>query len=183
MGNAVEQLFYGRTMVHAAAAYYSFYKGGSVRQMVHRLKYGGRQDIGQFAGRLIGEELKRHERFAGIQAVVPVPLHVSRQRKRGYNQAACIAEGISEASAIPHFPEVLVRRYASETQTDKSRFGRSGNVSGLFEVSSLHQAEGLHVLLVDDVITTGATLIACAEALLHAGCKRISVVAMAAATR
>jgi ComF family protein len=179
----VEQLFYGRAAIKAAAAYYSFYKGGAVRQMVHRLKYGARRDIGFFSGRLIGEEMMRHERFSGIQAIVPVPLHISRLRKRGYNQAACIAEGISQATTIPHFPELLVRRQASETQTDKSRFSRSGNVSGLFECSSPRDLEDMHVLLVDDVITTGATLIACAEALHTAGCRNISVVAMAAAAR
>ncbi len=164
-GNSLEQLFYGKVNLVAAVAFYHFRKGGHVQQLAHLLKYDGRQDVGVFVGKMIGQALMESERFTLIDQVIPVPLHPSRLRKRGYNQAACISEGIAAVTGWTHFPQGLQRLRASDTQTRKQRFERFVNVDGIFRVTDPPQHQGKRILLVDDVVTTGSTLVACAEAL------------------
>lgn len=179
--NPVERLFKGKVTIHAATALFHFSKGEKVQRLAHALKYKGRQDIGLFAGELIGEEILSSTRFGIIDAVIPVPLHPDRLRKRGYNQAAAISEGVSLRTGAIHWPDGLVRTRATETQTRKHRFERFRNVDRIFTVSEKHDLSGMHVLLVDDVLTTGATLVACAESLLQVKGVRVSIAAMATA--
>lgn len=179
--NPVRLLFAGKVGIRSAAALFYFSKGEKVQQLAHLLKYGGRMDVGEFTGRMIGEQVVRSSSMQDVQAVVPVPLHLDRLRKRGYNQAACISAGISEASGILHLPDALIRLRASDTQTRKQRFDRYQNVDSIFQVRDPATVAGKHILLVDDVITTGSTLIAAVEALREVPKVEVSVVAMAAA--
>lgn len=180
-GNPLERLFYGKAKISAAAAFYHFHKGGRTQQLAHLLKYGGRQDVGFFIGTQLGNALLDARRFRVIDHVIPVPLHPSRLRKRGYNQAACISSGICAVTGWAHFPEGLERVRASSTQTLKHRYERFTNVDGIFSVKEPEQHIGKRILLVDDVVTTGSTLVACAEVLLSIPGAEVFPVAMAAA--
>ncbi|MFM2136469.1 MAG: hypothetical protein RL021_1869 [Bacteroidota bacterium] len=151
--------------------------------MVHLLKYGGRSDIGTFAGRMIGEQLKVSSRFAGIDCILPVPLHAGRLRSRGYNQAATIAEGIAQVTGLPIDELSLTREKASETQTAKGRYDRSLNVEQVFRMCHRGTAGRNHYLLVDDVVTTGATLVSCIDAIRISSPADVSLVALAMAVR
>ncbi|MEY4593872.1 MAG: hypothetical protein RIQ47_282 [Bacteroidota bacterium] len=179
--NSLERLFYGKVEIVAAAAFYRFQKGGRIQRLAHLLKYEGRQDVGDFTGRLIGQSLLTSCRFKDVQQVIPVPLHPSRMRKRGYNQAACISAGIAAITGWQHFPNGLQRIRASDTQTLKHRYARFENVDGIFRVSHPEQHYGKRILLVDDVVTTGSTMAACAEALVKISGVSVFPVAMAVA--
>lgn len=181
--NPFERLFYGRAAIRSAAALFGFQKGGGIQRMVHLLKYGGRTDIGVFAGRMIGEQLLENARFRGIDRIVPVPLHADRLRTRGYNQAECIAEGIASVTGWPIDTTTLRREKASETQTAKGRYDRSVNVEHIFRVRQLAPAGVRHYLLVDDVVTTGATLVSCIQAIHASGSAEVSVASLAMALR
>ena len=148
--------------------------------MIHELKYRGRQDIGRELGKMLGYELK-HTSFALTDLIVPVPLHKKKLRIRGYNQSECIAIGLSEVLGITVDYESVVRVHQSDTQTRKSRYERWENVEGIFEVISKENLLHQHVLLVDDVITTGSTLEACATAILKVPGTRVSVATVAVA--
>lgn len=147
--------------------------------MIHNLKYRGKTEVGTEMGRMYGYTLKSSGFTDGVDMVMAVPLHRSRQRKRGYNQSAVIAKGISEVTGIPITPDVLVRSHKSNTQTRKSRFDRWKNVDGIFIVSDTGQIKGKHILLVDDVITTGSTIEACVNELKKTEGVRVSVVSLA----
>jgi len=176
--NAIEKRFWGRAPVQAATAFFHFSKGEKVQRMIHKLKYKGEKEIGVGVGEWMGHELKDAEGFAGASLVVPVPLHPRRQSKRGYNQSAMLAEGLSKSMRIP-YSEALLRNLETATQTKKHRFERFENVNRVFAVKNPAELENKHILLVDDVITTGATLIACAEALLEVPGTSVSIVTMA----
>ena len=179
-GNPVEKHFWGKVPVHAATAYYYFSKGEKVQRMIHGLKYKGRKDIGQMVGKLMGSELSRSE-FAGCDWIIPVPLHQSKMKTRGYNQSDCFAEGLSEGLHVPFSPEFLRRKRSTDTQTRKHRFERFKNVEDVFFVEEKEELYGKHILLVDDVITTGSTLVSCAEALLKIPDLKLSFAAIACA--
>lgn len=179
-GNAVEKLFWGNVPVAAATAFFHFSKGEGVQTLVHRLKYKGRSDIGRFLGDWMGRELLQDDTFASVDLIVPVPLHPHRLRRRGYNQSAVIAEGLSQSLQRP-YADALVRTVATPTQTRKHRFDRFRNVGDAFAVQDAAVVAGRHLLLVDDVLTTGSTLIGCATALLAIPGTRISVAALAVA--
>jgi ComF family protein len=182
-GNSVEKQFWGKVQIHAATALYHFNKGEKVQHLIHRLKYKGDQEVGREAGRILGSSLKSSPLFAGISCVVPVPLHRERLRTRGYNQSQAFAEGIAELLGVEARPDLLVRARASNSQTRKSRYERWENVGNAFTAGREEALKDLHVLLVDDVITTGSTLSACAEAVLNAGAARVSIASIAFATR
>lgn len=177
--NPVMRQFWGQVPVEQATAYATFSKGGALQQMIHRLKYESRPDIGVRLGRAFGEGLYRHGWSHAIDLLVPVPLFKSRERLRGYNQAACIAQGISQVTGIPVDMQAVRRNRNTDTQTRKNRFDRSGNVQRVFEVINSEAVQGRHILLVDDVITTGSTLVSLAEVLREIPGVRISIAALA----
>ncbi len=177
--NPVEKIFRGRLLLANASAQVYFTKDSPVQNMLHRLKYGGLKQIGILMGRLTGEDLKRSGLYNDVDAVVPLPLNVRKQKTRGFNQAALIAEGIGSALNIPVLNDVVARKKYTETQTHKSRAERWNNIEGKFEVVNAGELMDKHVLLVDDVITTGATLESCGMELLKTAGLRLSIAAFA----
>ena len=163
--NPLMQIFYGRVKFHAVTACFFFAKSGKVQRLIHQLKYKGNKEAGIFLGQQIGESIKEAPLFQGIDYLIPVPLHPKREKKRGYNQSLIIAQGISEVTGIPIGDKYLVRAVYTETQTKKSAEERFKNVKDIFELRFADELKGKHVLLVDDVLTTGATLESCAHQL------------------
>jgi len=178
-GNPVEKAFWGKTRISSATALYFFNKGERVQHLVHRLKYDGEQEAGELAGRILGADLLQSPSFRSVRAVVPVPLHTRKLRARGFNQAECIARGIAQSLSVPLYPDFLIRRKATETQTRKSRYERFENVDRIFALNPKYHPSPEHYLLVDDVITTGSTLTACADALLDIPGAQVSIAALA----
>lgn len=180
-GNPVEQLFWGRCHISRAAAFSFYSKGSRTRKLVHNLKYNGVKEIGEELGRIYGHNLFNSGFTSDIDMIIPVPLHPSKQRKRGFNQSDFIANGLSEATGLPVDSISLIRVELSDTQTKRSRYERWMNVEGIFAVTDSERLKGKHILLVDDVITTGSTLDACASELLKIDNVKVSVVALAVA--
>jgi len=180
--NPIAKIFWGRVPIFSAAAFYGFNKGGKVQHLIHQLKYKGQQHIGVSVGKLYGYELKYCNDFNTINTIIPVPLHPKRQKKRGFNQSDCFAQGLSESMNVEADLKILYRAVESETQTKKSRFSRWQNVESIFQLHDAVVLENKHILLVDDVITTGATLEACAHTLLQVPGVKVSIVTMAYAT-
>ena len=179
--NPVAALFWGRARIKSAAAYYHFNKGNRVQRLVHLLKYKGRCDVGIYLGKQYGHYLKNMPLFRSVQVIIPVPLHRKKLLKRGYNQSEQFAMGLSQSMNLPVNTTSLVRTRASQTQTRKSRYNRWENVSQIFEVSDPESLKDKHILLVDDVITTGSTMEACIAALQSIPGIQVSVAAIATA--
>jgi len=179
--NLVSRLFWGRVNLESAAAYLYFNKGNKVQRLIHQLKYKERRDIGIYFGRQYGQHLRYSPFFQTVQLIVPVPLHTKKLMQRGYNQSEQFAIGLGESMKIPVDPDAICRRKETETQTKKSRFRRWQNVADVFEVKDPGSLAMKHVLLVDDVITTGATLESCIRALSSIHGIRISVATIAVA--
>lgn len=158
---------------------YYFNKGNRVQHLIHQLKYKGRKDIGICFGEKYGQILKNTPSFDSVSLIVPVPLYKKKLMQRGYNQSEQFAAGLSRTMKIPFDGKALSRTRATETQTRKSRFRRWQNVDGLFIVSDPAKLSGHHILLVDDVITTGATVEACIMALKEIPDTLISVASIA----
>jgi ComF family protein len=176
--NEVARIFWGRIPVVNATSFIYFTKDSRYRQILHELKYKGQQQVGIELGRLFGLELKQTP-FASVDLIHPVPLHSARQRQRGYNQSEMIARGISGILSIPLESGLIVRSTDTRTQTKKSRFARWENVKDTFAIPKHDQLCNKHILLVDDVITTGATIEACAQAVLTIQGVSISVASLA----
>ena len=181
-GNPVEKIFYGRVPVVSAMSLFYFTKDSVLQQLLHEFKYGGNKEIGYHFGRMTGRAMKQSGRFMDVDAIVPLPLHKSKERKRGYNQAAVFGEGVSTELKVPVFDDAIVRLSATETQTHKNRVERWQNIAGKFRLNKEHGLANKHILLVDDVVTTGATLEICASELLKAPGCRISIAALAYTT-
>lgn len=178
--NPLTERFWGRVQLQAGTACYHFSKSGRTQQLLHRLKYEGKKEIGLEIGRLHGSILREAPLFKGVDVIVPVPLHPRKQRLRGYNQSALYAQGLSECLRVP-WQEALRRQTFTSSQTRKSRMERFANVEKVFELADVSAVQGKHVLLVDDVLTTGATLEACAQSLLISPDTRLSVATIAIA--
>ena len=163
--NPLAQTFYGRVPFHAVTACFFFAKSGKVQHLIHQLKYKGNKEAGIFLGQQLGESIKEAPLFQGIDYLIPVPLHPKREKKRGYNQSLMIAKGINEVTGIAIGEKYLVRAVNTATQTKKSKEERYQNVKDIFEVRFADELKGKHVLLIDDVLTTGATLESCAHQL------------------
>jgi len=181
--NTLEKTFWGRCTVERAAAFSVYNRGSRIRKIIHAMKYKGKKDIGTEMGKLYGLRLSESEFMNGIDLLIPVPLHPSRLRKRGYNQSEFIAKGLSEKTGVPVNLRLLVRSSGSSSQTKRGRYERWENVEGLFEVTDAEKISGKHLLLVDDVITTGSTMEACVNALHDAAEVKVSVIALAAAQK
>lgn len=179
--NEVEKLLWGKMNIERATSYFYYTKGSGYRQLLHRLKYEGRKDIAQSMGFMMGEELANDGFFDNIDLIIPIPLHRRKKRSRGYNQSEEIGKGISRATGIPMKTSCIERQRNSTSQTSKSAYERWENVSGIFAAHHTEQLENRHILLLDDVMTTGATITACADALKSVPGIRISVLTLALA--
>jgi ComF family protein len=181
--NPVEKIFWGRLPIASATAYCYFTKGSTMQHLMHQLKYKGNKEIGVYLGRLMGHALADANRFRYVDALVPLPLFSAKEKKRGYNQAAALCEGMAEAMNKPVWKDVVVRTVHTESQTKKNRTERWQNMEGRFELVKPEKIEGAHVLLVDDVVTTGATLESCGLALLQAQGTRLSLATLCISSR
>ncbi len=179
--NAVMKNFWGKVPVSSAAAYLFFNKGEKVQKILHQLKYRGRHDVGNFLGRLYGVELKKSPLFDTVEVVVPIPLHPKRKLKRGYNQAEVFANGLAEAMSVQVNTISLLRAKHTQTQTKKNRYSRWLNVEEIFELSKTESLINKHILLVDDVVTTGATLESAVSTLLKIPGIKVSIACIASA--
>jgi ComF family protein len=179
--NPVAKLFWGRCRIEKAAAFSFYNRDSRIRKLIHNLKYNGIRDVGFELGRIYGLALLKSEFLKDIELIIPVPLHPSKKRTRGFNQSEIISKGISEVTGLPVDTRTLERITLTGTQTKKSRYERWVNVEGIFYVADPASISGKHVLLVDDVITTGSTLESCAVELLKADGVRVSVAALAVA--
>lgn len=178
--NEMERRFWGIFPVERASALYYYARGGNVSNILYGMKYHGRRKLCVQMGRMIAAELMGTGFFDGIDCVMPVPLHKKRLRERGYNQSELLAIGISEMTGIPVETSPLIRKHNNTTQTHKSSFERWENVSGLFDITSRAAVwSGKHILLIDDVLTTGATISACIDALKVIPSIKISIVTLA----
>lgn len=177
--NPVQKIFYGRAEVKQAASFLSFQKKGSVQKILHALKYRSKPEVGHLLGKWYGQDLKKANAFDQCDVIVPVPLHKKRLRKRGYNQSEHIARGLAEELNIPVLTHVLVKKHFTETQTFKSREERWQNALHSFEIIDPSAINGKRILLVDDVITTGATTEACIYQLNKVSGAEISVASIA----
>ena len=176
--NPVARLFWGRVRLENATSYFHYQKGSRYQNLIHELKYNGRTDIGMELGRIMGLAL-RETPYTGSDLILPVPLHPKKQDRRGYNQCDFIAAGLSESLGIPVETGILSRLRESHTQTGKSRIQRWENVEQIFRVNAPDLLENMHVLLLDDVVTTGATLDACATTILQVKGCRVSIATLA----
>ena len=165
--NPIRQRLNNRLPVAFATAFLKFKKNGMVQHLLHELKYNNHPEIGVRLGKIFGHELLPVNAF---DVVIPVPLHAARQRQRGYNQSAKFAEGLSEALSIPYLDNISLRNTRTATQTRKNRLERWENVREVFQITNAERVRGKHVLLVDDVFTTGATIEACGQHLVQSGC-------------
>jgi len=177
--NPVEMLFAGRVPVFRATAFYSFRKEGIIQHLVHQLKYKGKREIGNYLGYLFGQSLMKDEDFQSVDVILPIPLHSQKKKKRGYNQSESICNGIAKGMGKEHNYSALIRIVDTQTQTKKSRYSRWENVSQIFKVQHPEKLEGRHILLVDDVVTTGATIEAAAQTLLEVPNAKVSIACLA----
>jgi competence protein ComFC len=159
--NPVQKIFYGRANVRVAGSFLLFQKKGSVQKMLHALKYKSKPEVGVLLGKWYGQDLKKNNTFSDCDIIIPVPLHKKRLKKRGYNQSEFIAKGLAEELQIPVISDVLFKKHFTETQTFKSREERWQNTINSFEIKNENLIKDKKILLVDDVITTGATTEAC----------------------
>ena len=179
VNNPVEKIFFGRLNIANATAAYYFTKDSLLQHLMIELKYRNNKDVGIFLGKQLGYQLQESQRFYDVDVIVPLPLNPKKEKKRGYNQAMIICEGIASVWQKPVLKNVVIRTQFTETQTQQDRIHRWQNMQNVFAITDRNSIEGKHVLLVDDVITTGATLEACGASFLQIpGCK-LSIAALA----
>ncbi|MDO5972372.1 phosphoribosyltransferase family protein [Flavivirga aquimarina] len=179
--DTVPKVLYGRAKVKNGTALFRFEKKGIVQQLIHGLKYKGYENIGIFLGNWLGGELKNIDSYKTIDVVIPVPLHKKKLKKRGYNQVAKFGQQIAKALKVAYKDNTLLKVTSSKSQVDKKRLARWNNSNELFTLVNSESIENKHILLVDDIITTGATLEACITTLNRAKNIKISIATMAIA--
>lgn len=177
--NIVARQFWGKIPIDAAYALLYFTKGGNVQNMMHRFKYKGEKQIGNLLGNIAAEQLAKNEIFKNTDVIIPVPLHKKRMRERGYNQSDCFADGLTWKLNATVETGNLVRTKATNTQTHRSRFARFENMQDVFVVKYPERLINKHVLLVDDIVTTGSTLEACGNELLKIDGLKLSIATIA----
>ena len=182
MDNPAEKLFWGRLNVRSATASFYFTKESMMQHLMHQFKYKSNKEIGLQLGKMMGQKILASGRFE-VDALIPLPLFAIKEKKRGYNQATVLCEGISDVLRIPVLDDVIVRPQHTETQTKKGRIERWKNIEGRFLLKEPSLLTDLHVLLVDDVITTGATIESCGSVVLEAPGVKLSVAALCIASR
>jgi ComF family protein len=179
LSNPAEERFRGRFAYQRISSYLHFEKGGYTQKVVHQIKYKNSEDFGIWCGQLMAEDMQASGFFAGIDLIIPVPLHKKRMKKRGYNQAEALAKGLSKRCGIPVNKDSLLKIKANVTQTKKGRYERWLNSTDTFIVAYPEMLSGKHVLLIDDVLTTGSTLEACARQILACEDVKISILTLA----
>jgi ComF family protein len=182
-GNRIERLFWGRIEVEMATAFLFMPRRGITHHLIHELKYKGNKQIGDLLGQLFGEDLRRSQQMSDFDLILPVPLHPRKLYERGYNQCDAIGSGLMKSTGIPFSADHLIRGTFSGSQTRKSRIERWQNTDSIFRINDAADLTGLHILLIDDVITTGSTLEACCIALKEAADLQISIAALALPVR
>jgi ComF family protein len=175
--NPIERIFWGRLPLVNATAQYYFRKETRMQYLMHQFKYRGDKDLGKQLGYLMGNDLSQADRFKRIDALIPLPLFAAKEKRRGYNQATILCEGISEIMKVEILTDVIIRTHYTETQTKKGRIERWQNIEGKFELVNPEKIENKNILLVDDVITTGSTLEACGQELNKAAAE-LSIAAL-----
>lgn len=181
--NPIEKIFTGRIKIEAAHAEFYFSKESLIQHLIHQLKYKNNKEIGIYLGDMMGRTILKSNRFVTVDALIPLPMFPEKERKRGYNQAAVICEGMSQAMNVPVYYNVLLRQRATSTQTKKHRVERWENVEDSFAVTNEQRVKGKHLLLVDDVITTGATLEASGRHLIKIDGVKLSIATLTTATK
>jgi len=181
--NPIEKIFWGRIPLAAAHSEFYFSKEALIQQLIHQLKYKNNKDIGFYLGQILGTSLLASNRFNNIDALIPLPLFLDKERKRGYNQAAIICNGVSDVLNVPVINNNVARAKHTDTQTKKGRAERWKNVSGSFTIKDKQALSGKNLLLVDDVITTGATLEACGAIMLSISNVTVSIATLAHAIK
>ena len=179
--NAVHKILYGRVKLEQATALLHFSKKGIVQQLIHNLKYRGHEDIGQLLGEWLGDELKLLDGYSNIDVVVPVPLHKTKLKSRGFNQVDKFGIAIAKALNADYNPHTLIKTTNTKTQVFKDRLKRNSNNNTNFKIVNGDQLENKHILIVDDIITTGATIEDCVIELNKVGNIKISLATMAVA--
>jgi ComF family protein len=179
--NPVEKIFHGRLQLVNATAQYYFTKESLIQRLMHQLKYRGNKELGLQLGRMMGISMKQSGRF-DVDVLIPLPLFPTKEKRRGYNQAAVLCEGMKESMNIPVLYNVITRPQHTETQTKKGRIERWKNIEGKFQLIDADAIRNKHILLVDDVVTTGATLEACGSELLSANAQ-LSLATLCIASR
>ena len=183
VNNPIEKHFWGRLPLTAAHSEFYFSKEFLIQHLIHQLKYKGDTEIGFYLGEVMGRTMMNSSRFNSIDALIPLPLYADKEHKRGYNQAAVICNGISSVMNVPVLNSCVIRQHATETQTRKHRTERWENVKGSFRVAKENALTNKHVLLVDDVVTTGATLEACSNVILQTENVKLSIATLAYAAK
>ncbi|MFI1745052.1 ComF family protein [Thalassobellus sediminis] len=179
--DAVKKVLYGRAKIENGTALFRFEKKGLVQQLIHGLKYKGYENIGFVLGNWLGGELKTLEPYKNIDAIIPVPLHKKKLKKRGYNQVTKFGQQLAECLNADYKEDVLIKITNTKSQTNKGRFSRWTNTDELFALKNMETINNKHILLVDDIITTGATLEACILVLNQTKNIKISIATMAIA--
>ena len=179
--NPVNRLFWGRVNIFSACSFFHFHKGGNLQTLIHKLKYEGRKEIGEELGQLFGVELYKSADYSTVDLIIPVPLNEKKQKSRGYNQSTQIANGIAQSINADVCESCLIRPKHGETQTNKTRYERWENVKSAFQLAEPSYIEKKHVLLIDDVVTTGSTLEACANTILSTPGTIVSIATLAMA--
>lgn len=176
--NPIEKIFWGRLPLNNATSQYYFTKESLIQFLMHQIKYKGNQELNFFMGKLMGLSLQQSNRFKNINALIPLPLHPAKEKRRGYNQATLLCKGMSDILGIPTIENAVIRSQFTDTQTKKARIERWQNMEGKFRLNNIDPIANRHVLLVDDVITTGATLEACGLELLKVPGVQLSIASL-----
>jgi ComF family protein len=177
--NTTEKLFWGRIPTSFACSIFYFEKENIMQNIIHQIKYKNEKKLGVFMGKLIGLKLNELIQEHNIDFMIPMPIHPKKEKKRGYNQATLLCIGIKEISKLEYVENAIVKNQHTETQTKKSRIERWRNVEQVFKVPNPHLIKGKNILIIDDVITTGASTEACGQMLLELGANSISICGLA----
>jgi ComF family protein len=176
--NEMAKLFWGQIPIERATAFFYYEAHAETANILYELKYKDHPEIGEIFGRMFAAEIQSAGFFDGIDGIVPVPLAKKRQRQRGYNQSEEIAQGVSEITGLPIYKKVVKRISFKGSQTNKGRWDRQENVERVFDLIDAEAVSNKHLLLIDDVVTTGATCIACAKVLCQPANVRISILSL-----
>ncbi len=178
--NELEQLFRGRVPLEAGTALFYFKKGSKVQDLIHHLKYKNRQEVGEFAGSFLSDKMIESQRFSTVDIIISVPLHPKKQKKRGYNQLSVFGRTLSKKLNIPYNEEILRQIEEKDSQTHRNeKITRWENVKNVFQAMPSELLKDAHILLIDDVVTSGATLESCCLALREKGISKISIATIA----